>query len=451
MKMTRKLGLLAGLLMICAGVQAQPLTLVESVAGIVGNEVIYLSEVETGVMEVRRAEPRIPLEEIRCRVFQDLLVSKLFVDQARIDSIEVTDDMVEADLNMRINDAIRTAGSEKALEDYFRKSMIEIKRDIRKAMVEQQVVQQVQGSISADLTITPSEVRRYYNSIPKDSLPVIPARVQISIIQLDPPQLEENKAEARQKLLDIRSEILAGKPFNVLAIMHSEDGSATNGGEVGYKMKGELEKEYADAAWSLSRNMVSKIVETRYGYHIIQLIDRKGELANTRHILIRARVKPEQIQTALNRLDSIARLIRKDSLKFEDAAVRFSSHTDSRINGGKFVSTNPSERINWFSLDELNRDMYLRVRDLKVGEISDPFQTTDEIGNPVFRIVKLDDEVPAHRANLKDDYQFIFNAAMRAEQQRTYLEWIDKKIETTYIKISDEFKSCKFLEQGWLK
>jgi peptidyl-prolyl cis-trans isomerase SurA len=451
MKMTRNLGLVAGLLIICTGIRAQSQTLVESVAGIVGNEVIYLSEVETGVMDLRRSEPRIPLEEVRCRVFQDLLIAKLFVDQARIDSIEVTDDMVEADLNMRINDAIRTAGSEKALEDYFRKSMIEIKRDIRKAMVEQQVVQQVQGSISADLTITPSEARRYYNSIPKDSLPVIPARVQISIIQLDPPQLEENKAEARQKLLDIRSEILAGKPFNVLAIMHSEDGSATSGGEIGYKMKGELEKEYADAAWSLSKNMVSKIVETRYGYHIIQLIDRKGELANTRHILIRARVKPEQIQTALTRLDSIARLIRKDSLKFEDAAVRFSSHTDSRINGGKFVSTNPSERINWFSLDELNRDMYLKVRDLKVGEISDPFQTTDEIGNPVFRIVKLDDEVPAHRANLKDDYQFIFNAAMRAEQQRTYREWIDKKIETTYIKISDEFKSCKFLEQGWLK
>ena len=451
MKITGKLGLLAGLLMICAGIKAQPQTLVESVAGIVGNEVIYLSEVETGVMEVRRSEPRIPVDELRCRVFQELLVSKLFVDQARIDSIEVTDDMVEADLNMQINDAIRTAGSEKALEDYFRKSMIEIRRDIRRAMVERQVVQQVQGSISSDLTITPSEVRRYFNSIPKDSLPVIPARVQISIIQLDPPQLEENKAEARQKLLDIRSEILAGKPFNVLAIMHSEDGSATNGGEVGYKMKGELEKEYADAAWSLSKNMVSKIVETRYGYHIIQLIDRKGELANTRHILIRAKVKPEQINTALNRLDSIARLIRKDSLKFEDAAVRFSSHTDSRINGGKFVSTNPSERINWFSLDELNRDMYLRVRDLKVGEISDPFQTTDEIGNPVFRIVRLDDEVPAHRANLKDDYQFIFNAAMRSEQQRIYREWIEKKIETTYIKISDEFKSCKFLEQGWLK
>jgi peptidyl-prolyl cis-trans isomerase SurA len=196
---------------------------------------------------------------------------------------------------------------------------------------------------------------------------------------------------------------------------------------------------------------VSKIVETKYGFHIIQVIDRKGDLVNTRHILIRPKVKPEESERAIAKLDSLARLIRKDSLKFEDAAIRFSSHLDSRINGGKFVSTNPSARINWFSLDELNKEMYVKVRDLKVGEISEPFQTTDEIGNVVFRVVKLDDEIPAHRANLKDDYQFFYNATTMNERQSLYQEWIRKKIETTYIKISDEFKSCKFLEAGWLK
>ena len=160
-----------------------------------------------------------------------------------------------------------------------------------------------------------------------------------------------------------------------------------------------------------------KLLRSKYGFHIIQLIDRKGDLVNTRHILIRPKVKPQDTEKALARLDSLTRLIRKDSLKFEDAAMRFSSHLDSRINGGKFVSTNPSDRINWFSLDELNKEMYEKVRDLKMGEISEPFQTTDEIGNIVFRVVRLDDEIPAHRANLKDDYQFFYNAAMMSERQ----------------------------------
>jgi peptidyl-prolyl cis-trans isomerase SurA len=451
MKRNIRLGFLVVVGLIFSILSANSQILVESVAAIVGNEEIYLSDIENGVLDARMKDNRTPVDEIRCRVFQELLISKLFVDQARIDSVVVTDDAVEGDLNMQINDAIRKAGSEKILEEYFHKSMVEIRRDIRKSMVEQQVVSEVQNSITKNLSITPSDVKRYFNAIPKDSLPVIPSRVQISLIQLDPPENEENKADARQRLLDLRSQILAGKSFYTLAVLYSEDGSSVNGGEVGYKLRGELEKEYADAAFSLSKNTVSKIVETKYGFHIIQLIDRKGDLVNTRHILIRPKVKPEQSVRALAKLDSLAKLIRKDSLKFEDAAIKFSSHLDSRINGGKFVSTNPSDRINWFSLDELNKEMYVKVRDLKTGEISDPFQTTDEIGNVVFRIVRLDDEIPAHRANLKDDYQFFYNAAMMNKRQTTYQEWMRKKTETTYIKISDELKSCKFLEQGWLK
>ena len=439
----------AGLMLCVVSSNAQ--TLVESVAAIVGNEVIYLSDVENGVMDMRRSNPRARVDDLRCNTFQELLIAKLFVDQARIDSIIVTDDMVETDLNMQINDAIRIAGSEEALEKSFNKSMVEIRRDVRKALVESQTVSEVQSTITSDLKVTPNDVRRFFNSIPRDSLPVIPSRVQISIIQLDPPRNEENKAEARQKLLDIRSQILAGKSFALLAIQNSEDGSYISGGEIGYKLKGELEKPYADAALSLSPNTVSRIVESKYGFHIIQMIDKKGDLLNTRHILIRPKVKPGDSEEAIARLDSLTRLIRKDSLKFEEAAMRFSTHLDSRINGGKMVSSNPAERINWFSLDELNRDMYTRVRDLKVGEISEPFQTTDDIGNVVFRVVRLDDEIPAHRANLKDDYQYFYNATMMRERQSSYQTWIMKKTETTYIRISDEFKSCKFLESGWLK
>ena len=426
--------------------------LVESVAAIVGNEVIYLSDIENTITDYKRNGNKKPLEELRCSVLEQLLVSKLFLDQARIDSIIVTDDVVEGNVNMRMNDAIRQTGSEKALELYFKKTLIEIRRDIKKAMMEQETVNEVQAKIAENITITPAALKRFYSNIPKDSLPVVPAKVEISILQLDPPANEENKADARQRLLDIRSEILGGKSFNVLAVMYSEDTeSAKGGGEIGYLTRGELEKEYADAAFSLTKNTVSKIVETKYGFHLIQLIDRKGDMVNTRHILIRPKVKPEEAAKAISKLDSIANLIRKDSIKFEDASRKLSTHKDSRVNGGKFVSTNPSERVTWFTLEELNPEMYIKVRDLKVGEISEPFRTTDENANIVFRIVKLDSELPAHRANLKDDYQNLYNAALMEERSKTYENWIKKKIEVTYIKISEEFKSCKFLSMGWLK
>lgn len=439
------------ILMIPGWLRAQ--VLLESIAAIVGNEVIYLSELESTAADMRRADPRVPADRLRCQLFNEMLIAKLFLDQARIDSIIVTEDMVEGQLNMQMNDAIRRAGSEEALETYFNKNMIEIRRDIQKRMLEQETVNEVQRSIAQDIKLTPAALKKYYSSIPKDSIPVIPAKYELSIIQLDPPAAEDSKAEARQRLLDIRSQILEGKSFNVLAIMYSEDpGSAKNGGEIGYLTRGELEKEYADVAFSLTKNTVSRIVETRFGFHIIQLIDRKGEMVNTRHILIRPKITIEQEQQAISRLDSIADQIRKDSIEFETAAMRYSTHKDSRINGGKYVSPNPSERITWFTLEELDQDIYSRIRNMKIGEISEPFRTLDENNKEVFRIVRLDNVQPAHTANLKDDYQSIYNAALNEERNKVFQEWVKEKTATTYIKISDEFKSCDFLKDGgWLK
>jgi peptidyl-prolyl cis-trans isomerase SurA len=426
--------------------------LVESIAAIVGNEVIYLSDLENTSADLNRSGNKTPYDQLRCNVFQEMLVSKLFMDKARIDSIIISDDVVEGDLNMRMNDAIRRAGSEEALIDYFKKGIVEIRRDIKKMLIEQETVRQVQGKISENITITPGAVKKYYVSIPKDSLPVIPAKYEIGIIQLDPPSNEENKAEARQKLLDIRSQILNGKSFYALAIIYSEDPeSAKKGGEIGFLTRGELEKSYADAAFSLTKNTVSKIVETKFGFHIIQLIDRKGEMVNTRHILIKTQVKAEQAEKALTKLDSLANQIRKDSIKFETAAMMYSTHKDSRINGGMLVSPNPSNRITWFTLEELNKEMYMKLRELKVGEISEAFRTTDENNNVVFRIVKLINEIPAHSANLKDDYQVLYNSTLEEERTKAYDKWIKEKIGITYIKISDEYKSCDFLKNGWLK
>jgi peptidyl-prolyl cis-trans isomerase SurA len=452
--MKRKTGYFLALIMLMMTnvIQVRSQALVESVAAIVGNEVIYLSDLETYVADMKRSNPRLSIEDIRCQYFNELLISKLFLDQARLDSITVADDVVEGDLNYRLNTAIRDAGSEEALQSYFKKSMVEIKRDIRKSLLDQEIIREVQNKLAANITVTPAALKRYYASIPKDSLPIVPAKYEISLIQLDPPSNEDNKAEARQRLLDIRSQILAGKSFNVLAMVYSEDPeTAKKGGEVGYLMRGQLEKEYADVAFSLTKNTVSRIVETKFGFHIIQLIDKKGDMVNTRHILIRPKVKPEQAQLAITKLDSIADQIRKDSLKFEIAAMRYSTHKDSRINGGKLVSTNPQARTTWFTLEELNPDMYRVIRDLKVGEISEPFRTMDENNNEVFRVVRLDNILAAHTANLKDDYQELYNAALGQERNKAFQKWIKEKTAITYIKISDEFKTCDFLKEGWLK
>jgi peptidyl-prolyl cis-trans isomerase SurA len=426
--------------------------LVESVAGIVGNEVIYLSDVENGVAQEVMNGNKMSPNVLRCRIFEDQMIQKLFLDQAKIDSIVVSEENIEGNLNMTLNRYIAQVGSEKALEDYFKKSIIEIKKDIKKSMMNQEIITEVQTSLAKNISITPNDVKRYHSSIPKDSLPKIPAQVEISIIQFDPIDNEQNKADARQKLLDLRSRILAGESFSTLAILYSEDTeSAKRGGELGFMERSSLEKPFADAAFSLSKNTVSKIVETKFGYHIIQLIDRMGDMANVRHILIRPKVKTDQALIAMGKLDSIANLIRKDSLRFESAAIRYSTHKDSRINGGKYVKNDPSNRVTWFSLDELDKETYVKVRDLKIGEISEAYKALDENSNTVFRIVRLDNQIPAHVADVNTDYQSLYNETLMQKRTKFYRQWINKKIGITYIRVSEEFKTCPFANSGWLK
>lgn len=453
MKTNVRFYMLITILYILSGSTLYTQTLIEAISGIIGNEVIYLSDVEYGVARQKLAGSRKSDDQLRCEIFEELLISKLFLDQARIDSIIVTDESVEGDVNAGINNAIRQAGSEQALEQAYMKSMIEIRKDLKKMFIDQRINERVQDNIAGDVLVTPADVRRYYQSIPKDSIPVIPTKVEVSVIQVDPPAGEENKLEARQKLLDLRSRILAGQSFPALASIYSEDvESAKRGGEIGFRTRAELEKEYADAAFSLNnKNTVSKIIETRYGFHIIQLIDRKGDLVNTRHILIRPKVKPEEELKAIAKLDSISNLIRRDSLTFSKAAILFSTHKDSKINGGKLVKTDPNSRETWFAMEELDKETYVKVRSMKIGEISESFKTMDLSGNTVFRIIRLDNELPAHVANMKDDYQDLHNIALRQKRSKIFKDWINKKISVTYIKISDEFKSCDFENKGWLK
>jgi len=426
--------------------------LVESVAGLVGNEVIYLSDVENSIVQELASGNRSNIPEMRCRIYEQELISKLFLDQAKIDSIKISESAVDSRLNGTLNNYIARAGSEKALEDYFKKSMIEIRADLKKAMMNQETISEVQDKLTQDISVTPADVKKYFASQQKDSLTKVPAMVQLSIIQIDPPNNDQNKADARQKLLELRSRVIAGESFSTLAVLYSEDPeSSKKGGELGYMSRGSLEKPFADAAFSLSKNAVSKIVETRFGYHIIQLIDRMGDMANVRHILIRPKVKPDQALIAGHKLDSMANAIRKDSISFSRAALLYSNHKDSKINGGKLVKSDPQSRVTWFTLDELDKETYVKVRDLKVGEISESFKTTDESGNTVFRIIKLDNQTPAHIADLKTDYELLYNDALNQKRAKIYQDWVTKKIGVTYVKVSDEFKSCEFINKGWLK
>jgi peptidyl-prolyl cis-trans isomerase SurA len=448
----KKCILLISALLILAGYSAAGQQVVESIVGVVGNEVIYLSEVEGQVMQLKAERDPTPVDLLRCRVFEDQLIQKLFLDQARIDSIEVSPESVEADLSSRLTEYIRRAGSEQALETYFNKSMAEIRKDLREMLTNQYIVQETQGTIAQNITVTPDEIKKYFNTIPKDSLPLVPRKVQLSIISVEPPDMEASKAEVRQRLLDLRSRIINGESFSTLAILYSEDpGTAPKGGETGFTLRGELAKPYAEAAWSLKKDVVSKIVETEFGFHIIQLVDRKGDMVNSRHILMRPKLSADQTEWAILKLDSIAALVRSDSLTFPQAAMRYSSDRSTRANGGKMVSSNPSDRVNWLTLDELSREVNLVVRDMRLGEISQPFRTTDEKGNNIYCIVRLDDEIAPHRVNLKDDYNYLSEAALRDKQGRIYEEWIIEKIKRTYIRVSEDFRGCKFHYTGWFE
>lgn len=423
--------------------------LIDEISAIVGDETILLSEIESLVLTQRSMGDRTPAAQLRCQVLEDMMVQKLFLDQARIDSIVVTDDEVNRMLNMRLNDFILRAGSEKNLEQYYNKSMVEIRRDLRKMMRNELLTQDMQRTMAGDITTTPAEIRKFYNKQNIDSLPVIPARVEISIIQIDPPGNEENKLETRQKLLDLRRRIVEGESFKALAILYSEDeGTAARGGELGFTTRGNLDKAYADEAYGLKKNAVSRVVESEFGFHIIEMIERNGEMINTRHILMRPKARPDQIEKAVARLDSIASLIKNDSLTFERASYLFSTDRDSRMNGGKYVSSDTRENL--IEIDNLPPDTYKVVRQLQVGQISEPFKTTDDKRQTVFRIVRLDRQTEPHVANLKDDYSYLEELTLLTKRNGVYTKWIEEKMRITYIRISDQFKTCKFSNEGWM-
>jgi peptidyl-prolyl cis-trans isomerase SurA len=424
---------------------AQP-KMIDQVVGIVGDYTILQSDIENQYLQYLAQGARVP--ELRCIILKDFLEQKLMLNQAKIDSIEISESSVESQLDSRMQYFINQIGSQEELEEYFNKSILEIKEDFREVLHDQMITQRMQGEITGDVKITPSEVKKYYNETPKDSLPYIDAQVELQQIVVYPPLGEQAVFDVKERLLDLRKRIMEGESFETLAILYSEGPSASNGGEIGYMSKGELDSEYAKAAFSLKKGGVSKIVESEFGFHIIQLIDRRDDRVNTRHILMKPRISIDARKTAIGRLDSIVDLIRSDSISFEKAARFYSEDKNTAINKGVLV--NPATNSSMFDLKELETQDYTITRDLKIGEISDPYESVDENGKTLYKIIKVKSRTNPHRANLEQDYLLIQNMALAIKKQKVIEDWIKEKQSDTYIRIDDSFMDCSFIKDGWL-
>lgn len=423
--------------------------IVDEVVAVVGDKKILYSDIEQGYLQMAAEGEKVD-ENTRCSIFEQLLIQKLLLNQAEVDSIEVTESQVDAELDNRMRYFINAIGSEEKLEDYFKKSIIEIKQDFRPDIREQLLTREMRSKITEGLSVTPSDVRSYYKNLPEDSLPYINAEIEYNQILVYPKSSEQAVIDVRERLLNIRERIMNGESFATLAVIYSEDpGSAIKGGDIGWSNKADLDAEYAKAAFALKKGAVSKIVESSFGYHIIQCLDRTEERVYSRHILLRPKISAEEKLQAVEKLDSIVRLIRLDSLKFERAAMIYSQDEDSKLNGGQAVNFYRGG-IRW-QMDEFEPAEYSIVNNLKIGEISDPYESKDTKGKLVYKVVWLKNRTNPHIGNLKEDYNLFKTRTLQIKQDEMVNGWSEDKIKATYIRISDKFNKCPFALKGWLK
>ena len=419
---------------------------IDRVVAIVGDFVILQSDIENQYLQYRAQGASVP--DLKCLILKDLLEEKLMLNQAKIDSIEVPDSKVEMQLEQRMQHFIGMIGSKEELEEYFNKTILEIKDDFREPMRNNLITQLIHNEITGDIRVTPSEVRSFYSRLPEDDKPFVDTRVELQQIVVNPVISDQAEFEVKERLLNMRRRIVEGESFETLAILYSEDGSASQGGEIGFFPKTELDPEYAKVAFSLKTGQVSKIVESAFGYHIIQLIERRDDRVNTRHILMKPTVTSESRRKAASRLDSILNYVRSDSLSFSRAAVLFSEDKSSRLSGGVIV--NPQTNSSFFQLDELDAADYLLVRDMNVGDISEPYESKDENGKVIYKIIKLKSRIEPHQANLQQDYTLFQMMTLQEKREKIISKWIREKQEENYIRIDNSVKTCEFLINGWL-
>lgn len=421
----------------------QQVQVVDRIIAVVGKNMILESDIEAQYQQYRmQGMVEGSASSMKCTILENMLLENLLLNQAELDSIEVTDSEVEQSLDQRLRYFISQFGSQEKMEEFYQKSLIEIKEEFRDLVRDQLLIRQVQDNINKDVSVTPAEVRDFYRGIPKDSLPLVNAEVEMAQIIKIPPVSMEQKVAIKEKLRDLRRRIMNGENFATLAILYSEDpGSAAKGGEIGFYGRGELYPEYEAIAFKLQEGEVSEIIETQAGFHIVQLLQRKGDYVNTRHILLMTKPSPEDIESAVNTLDSLLTLINGGTLTFEEAVVKFSD--DPGKNSGGYI-INPNSGTIRFAMDELDPQLSFVTSKLEVGQISQPIPGKDDEGRDAYRLVKLVARTEPHKANLTDDYSRIQQWALQQKQQNKLSEWVDKNLENAYVMVIPDYQDCPY-------
>ena len=423
----------------------------EEVAWVVGDEPIYKSDIEEQYMQLQYE--RQPIEgNPYCVIPERMAIEKLFLHQAKIDTVKVQDAMVMQQAESRINYFIANLGSKEKVEEYFRKPIPELKEQMVEVIRNQYTIQEVQRNLTKDVKATPSDVRKYYTSLSPDSIPYIPQQVEVKMLSLNPviPQQEIDDVKAR--LRDYTNKINSGESeFSTLAILYSEDGSSVYGGEIGFKSRSELVPEFASVAFNLNdTKKVSKIVETEFGYHIIQLIEKRGDRINCRHILLRPKVAQKDLEDAIVRLDSIRKDILDKKFTFEDATQFISQDKDTKNNKG--IMVNRRSGSTKFEMADLPQEMAKVVDKMKEGEISEPFVMMDQNRNKeIVVIAKLARRIEGHKANLSEDYQTLKSMYENNRRSKIIDDWVEKKQRETFVRVEEGWRNCEFKYDGWLK
>ena len=440
----------AALLMMANAASAQDKGMVvDKIVAIVGRQIVMLSDIENQKAQVKAQSYALP-EDIDCQILEQGMYQKLLVNQAILDTVEVNDAQVSAETDRRINYYVSQIGSEEKLEEYYKKNMSELREDLLEIVREQLTAQNMEDEITRNVTVTPQEVRDCFKALPKDSLPIINTEFEIEQLSVSPKIEEAEILRIKDRLRDFKTRVANGESFATLAVLYSEDpGSAMKGGELGFMSRSDLVPEFSAVAFNLVPNEVSKVVKTEYGYHIIQLIEKRGERMNCRHILLKPQVSAVEKKNAILRLDTIRQKIVNKEITFKQACWMFSDDEDTKLNGGVLI--NPYTGTSLFEAEQLDPKVATAIRNLEVGEISKPFETKDDQEKTVCKIVLLRSKTKPHKANLSQDYQRIQNLAIERKKGDVLEEWLSNTIEATYIKIDDEYKKCKFHNKEWLK
>lgn len=416
----------------------------DQVIAVVGGHIILESEIEAQYMQYRMQEGISGSSStVKCSMLEMMLFQKLLLNQAEIDSVVISDDQVEAEMDRRLRHYISLLGSPEKFEEFYQKSVLEFKDELRDQVRELLLADEEQKKIVGELNVTPTEVKNFLKKIPEDSIPFINSEVEIAQIVKLPPVNKEEVERVKNKLQELRYRVLNGENFATLAILYSEDpGSAKNGGELGMFGRGEMYPAFEAVAFGLEKGSVSEIVETQSGYHILQMIERRGEYVNVRHILLRPKVSPIDLARAKVALDSITTLIENKEYTFEAAVVKFSDDP-SKNNGGLLI--NPLNGNTLFEADQLDPKVFFVIDKLEPGEISVPVQFQTDDSRDAYRILYLKKRTEPHKANLRQDYDRLKEFAMEEKKQEVIGKWIKDKASQTYVKISGGYNDCEFV------